>query len=177
MTKIYQFKISLIDSDPLIWRRVLVEDSSTLSDLHAVIQRAMGWENCHLYEFVHRKEHFTFDGEDSEDLSKQLSSFNLRKGSKLLYMYDFGDDWGHLLKLEKILDQENEGKYPRCIEGERACPPEDSGGIFGYEGMLETLRDTESEGYEELLEWMGEDFDSEHFDINEVNQELADLQN
>lgn len=83
------------------------------------------------------------------------------------YVYDFGDSWEHEIRLEKILPREKR-KYPACIAGKRACPPEDCGGIWGYEEFLEIIKDPEHEEYEDMLDWVGGEFDPEHFDIEDV---------
>ena len=84
------------------------------------------------------------------------------------YTYDFGDDWVHKIKFEKILTREKNIDYPICIKGKRACPPEDCGGIWGYEDLLEIINNPKHEEYEEMLEWLGGEFDPEHFDVKEI---------
>ena len=84
------------------------------------------------------------------------------------YTYDFGDNWEHTVELEEILPRDKDVEYPRCIAGERACPPEDCGGIWGYEDLLQIISDPEHEEYEAMLEWIGGEFDPEHFDAKEV---------
>jgi len=85
------------------------------------------------------------------------------------YVYDFGDNWEHKIQLEKILPGEKGATYPICIKGMRACPPKDCGGLWGYSDILEALEDPDNEETEELLDWVGEDFDPKHFDIAEVS--------
>jgi hypothetical protein len=92
--------------------------------------------------------------------------------TRFTYEYDFGDSWQHEVVLEKTLEPEPKIKYPRCIEGERACPPEDCGGIWGYAEFVEAIRDPQHENHEEMLEWGGGEFDPEGFDLNVVNREL-----
>jgi pRiA4b ORF-3-like protein len=95
--------------------------------------------------------------------------------SKLLYEYDFGDSWEHELLVEKILPRDEGKRYPVCLTGKRACPPEDCGGVWGYASFLEALHDPEHPEHEEMLEWIGGEFDPEAFDLDEVNVELQRL--
>jgi hypothetical protein len=88
------------------------------------------------------------------------------------YVYDMGDSWEHLIQAEKVVDAEPGVRYPRCIAGKRACPPEDCGGPWGYGDFLETIQDPKHERHEELLEWVGGEFDPEAFDVEAVNEEL-----
>ena len=85
------------------------------------------------------------------------------------YTYDFGDNWEHKIPLEKILPRDKNIEYPACIAGKRACPPEDCGGIWGYEEFLEAINNPDHEEHEEMLEWVGGEFDPEHFDVSEVS--------
>jgi len=173
---IYQLHISLNHSDPPIWRRVQVDDCS-LADLHEIIQVCMGWEDEHLHAFDVDGEQYgnPQHGGDPEDRDSRriwLSDLVAEGCKKFLYWYDFGDDWKHTIKMEKTLPQEPQVRYPRCVDGARACPPEDCGGVWGYADLLESLRDPDAEEHEERLEWLGEDFDPEEFDVGSVNQEL-----
>jgi Plasmid pRiA4b ORF-3-like protein len=175
---IYQLKITLQGSKPSIWRRVQVANPIKLSKLHAIIQEVMGWENAHLHQFIINKNFYgvtfndDFGGIKTLDENKYyLDQLITAPKSKFSYEYDFGDSWEHVILLEKILEPENDTVYPICIKGERACPPEDCGGIWGYEDMLETLG-SESDEKEEIMEWLGADFDPEAFDIDQVNWRL-----
>ncbi len=173
--KVYQLKITLKDIKPPVWRRVLVPDCS-LAKLHEVIQVAMGWENYHLYDFEVGGERYTdprgMDDLDMEDASRaRLGRVAAREKAKLRYTYDFGDNWQHEVLVEKMLPSEEGKKYPVCIAGKRACPPEDVGGPWGYMEFAEAIRDPKHEQYEELMEWRGE-FDPEAFSVEEVNEEL-----
>jgi hypothetical protein len=85
------------------------------------------------------------------------------------YVYDFGDNWEHTVKLEKILPRDENTNYPICIKGKRACPPEDCGGIWGYEELLDIISDKNHEEYEEMMKWLGGEFDPEYFDVEEVS--------
>ena len=171
---IYQIKISLEHIKPRIWRRVLVVGDTKLGKLHDIVQAAMGWDDCHLHEFIIG--HDRYGTPDAPGDLKNEHRITLEKilnqGDKFIYEYDFGDGWRHTLKIEKILPAENGQRYPRCLAGEHACPPEDCGGIPGYMRMLEILNNPGDEEYEEMLEWAGEDFDPEAFDLDAINQAL-----
>ena len=170
---IYQFKITLLNSRPAIWRRILIPDGN-MDDLHEAIQTAMGWTNSHLHQFeIGRKRYgdpelLDDDWSDSKitsSLETQLSELcaGKRPPKKIGYMYDFGDGWEHLVEYEGISSAEPNKKYPCCIEGARACPPEDVGGVWGYAHFLEAIRDPKHEEHETYLEWFGGEFDSEAF--------------
>jgi hypothetical protein len=173
----YQLKITLKDSKPPIWRRFIVSESITLVKLHHVIQEVMGWYDSHLHEFEFNGECYGQPDPDAmfEINNEKKVKLNLlinTEKDKFLYNYDFGDDWRHVIVLEKILTEQPAPVKPKCITGKMACPPEDCGGLWGYYDMLETLKDPKSPEYEETIEWLGGEFDSEAFDIDWVNQEL-----
>lgn len=176
-TRIVQLKISLAHISPPIWRRVLVPETMTLGDLHEVIQIAMGWTNSHLHEFqVHGVSYGEPDLEyddmyDEWDI--RLSDLALREKLRLKYTYDFGDDWEHNVVVEKFLPVDKTVQYPVCIKGKRACPPEDCGGPWGYAGFLDAIGDPNNPEHDEMIEWIGEDFDPEEFDVDETSALLA----
>jgi hypothetical protein len=173
-----QLKISLVESKPLIWRRVIVPESLTLADLHRVIQIVMGWENSHLHEFKVSGERYTEFEEDiqsgaGDSTAVTLRSLNLnREGQIFLYNYDFGDDWLHQILVESSRTVEDSEKLPVCETGRRACPPEDSGGVHRYEYLLEAVSDPTNPDHEELSEWLDPEFDPEAFDADRVNRDL-----
>jgi hypothetical protein len=171
---IYQFKITLLDSKPKIWRRIQIPDCK-LNTLHYHIQAVMGWNNSHLHHFEIKGErygipkHLDYDGDGSIIDSKKilLSDLLANAGKKFAfeYTYDMGDNWEHEVLFEGVVKADPKTKYPVCVEGERACPPEDCGGVPGYEHLLEVLRDPSQEEYPDALHWVGEDFDPERFDV------------
>ncbi len=180
---IYQIKVTLEGSKPPIWRRLLVRSDITLGDLHTIIQAAMGWWDYHLHQFTVGGTYFgvpdpDYDSymemQDEEEVT--LGQVAPRGGFKFHYEYDFGDGWIHQVLVEKVLPPEPSQSYPVCIKGQRACPPEDVGGMWGYYDFLEALQDPEHEEHESYLEWIGGDFDPEAFDLDEVNETLSDLQ-
>lgn len=173
--KVLQLKITLKGTKPSIWRRIQITDDSTFADLHRAIRDAMGWIGGHMHEFefdwIDQTVYIgTPDKEADYDItpeSKTLVRNWLGKQSQQCnYAYDFGDDWEHTVLLEKTLPADDKAagvKYPRCIAGKRACPPEDCGGIWGYADNLKILKDPKHEDYADTLEFMGEDFDPEAF--------------
>ena len=173
---IYCLKISLQNFEPVIWRRIEVPDVS-LDDLHYLIQSAMGWENCHLFGFNVAGQSYGPDpendlfGNNKSSCDFTISSLVNEHGGQLTfeYEYDFGDGWIHELKLEKVLDQAEPGKhYPRCTDGENACPPEDIGGVWGYSDFLEVISDPDHPDHEDKIEWHGE-FDPAEFNPKTVS--------
>jgi len=175
----FQLKVTLLEIDPPIWRRLAVPCSITFHKLHKILQAAMGWEDYHLYNFTAghvdygiTDPEFEFDGKDSR--RTKLDQV-LEKKLKFIYIYDFGDNWEHEIRVEEILQAERDKFYPVCLGGERACPPEDVGGAWGYSEFLEAISDPDHEEHENLLTWAGEDFDAEHFDLQEVNERLRKL--
>ena len=177
MKKVLQFKIELAYLDPLIWRRIQVPYMSTFYDLHLAIQDSMGWENDHMHMFEFKKTRArpmlmlgvpSEELEINDEMDVYLKDTFTRRGNKVMYEYDFGDCWEHVLLFEGLHPIESDFCYPRCLAGERACPPEDCGGIGGYVHRLEILADKTHEDYGENSEWMGEDFDPNAFDPNQV---------
>ena len=149
--------------------------------LHELIQTAMGWQNCHMHEFIIDGESygavmaddFGF-GEERKDESKvRLSDFLPKSGKRFRfqYVYDFGDDWRHEILFEGYPSIEKARKYPLCVEGERACPPEDIGGPWGYAEYLEALADPSNERHDELIEWMGV-VDAETFSVEKATRAM-----
>lgn len=172
---LFQFKITLIGTDPEIWRRIQVEDC-TLNTLHMYIQHVMGWENYHLHEFeIDRKRYGDpgmldggFDDDASDSTIVMLSDIIPKNKRRLRfnYMYDFGDSWNHEICFEGFQKPEPGKKYPLCLEGERACPPEDIGGIYGYYSLLEELAESNEDS-----DWS--DFDPEKFDAKAATKGMV----
>ena len=179
--KIFQFKVSLKEIRPPIWRRIQVPETYTFWDLHVAIQDSMGWTDSHLHNFEIENPRTGMVEEigipDEEGWGEidilpgwdhKISKYFSNTLKKARYIYDYGDDWEHDIKLEKILPKDPKSKYPLCTGGKRACPPEDCGGVWGYTDFLEIIMDPNHERYEEMMDWLGENFDPEHFDMNEV---------
>jgi hypothetical protein len=183
--EIYQIKVTLLGMDPPIWRRLLVPADLTLEQLHHVLQLAMGWEDCHMHEFRIGQQRFgTPDpmeqvlggSRTASERTARLFNVLSRAGTKAVYTYDFGDSWEHQIVVEKRLAPEPGCPYPVCLAGERHGPPEDCGGIPGFYNLLEAISDPEHEQHEELLDWLGGDFDPQAFSVEQVNRRLALLQ-
>lgn len=183
---IYQLKVSLQGAKPPIWRRIQVPNNINLLELHDIIQLCMGWDNYHLHQFLIDGACYSLPDEDDFMLTsrpKNEADFNLHDLAdkiqpRFQYIYDFGDNWMHQIEVEKILPPEEGKPYPVLLAGRRNCPPEDSGGIPGYQEMLAVLNDPEDDRYEEIVDWLGEDFTPAGFGkkaitiINEVLEEL-----
>ena len=175
--QVLQCRVWLVDSEPPIWRSFEVSNQITLAALHEILQVVMGWENSHLYAFKVADQRYadpvSEPPEDTLDSTTvSLVSLQLTTGHQFTYVYDFGDGWIHQITVGEVLPLPDASTPPRCLEGDRACPPEDSGGIWGYEGLLERLTDYEDPDYEELLEWVGIDFNPDRFDLAAVNRQL-----
>jgi hypothetical protein len=180
ISPIYQLKITLRGLRPPIWRRVLVPGSFSLLKLHEVIQAAMGWYDCHLHLFVIDGEFYSVPSPDDLEEFIDERRFTIQKIApaekrKFRYDYDFGDSWEHDILVEKIIPPEAGATYPVCITGKRACPPEDVGGTWGYAEFLEAMADPEHEEHDSYLEWVGDEFDPETFDIEQVNELLKEI--
>ncbi len=177
---LYQLKVTLRDSKPPIWRRIQVRSDTRLSTLHRVLQVVMGWEGAHLHQFLahgvsYGTPHPDFGFEVHNEQQVSLQQVVSRVKDKLIYEYDFGDSWEHELLVEKILPPEAGKRYPVCLTGKRACPPEDCGGIWGYAGFLDAIQNPQYPEHEEMVEWVGGEFDPEAFDLDEVNRKLQRL--
>ena len=171
---LYQLKITLKESQPPIWRRIQVKDC-TLDKLHEHIQTVMGWTNSHLHHFQVGEQFYgdpklmggNFEELEYEDSTITKLSDIIPKNSKrfrFLYEYDFGDSWYHEILFEGRPKEEPGKKYPLCVEGARACPPDDCGGIWGYPEFIQAIENPDHERHEELLDWVGGSFDAEAFD-------------
>ncbi len=183
--EIYQLKVTLLDTKPPIWRRLLVPAGLTLEALHGVLQVAIGWTDSHLHEFrVGRKRFGVPDPEDqlmdlppvSDERKAHLFMVLGKARAKAIYTYDFGDNWEHAIVVEKVLPPDPGAAYPMCVGGKLRCPPEDCGSIPGYYNLLEVIRDPTHEEHEEMMDWLGGEYDPEAFSIDEVNQRLESLQ-
>lgn len=180
---VHQFKITLDGVKPPVWRRIQLPSDASFWDLHCAINDAMGWEDMHLHAFqIGDKRNGIDIGIPMEDDmpwndTTMLAGWDVpianhldKPGTRCTYLYDFGDDWSHKVVLEAITPREAKAKYPRCLAGARACPPEDCGGIYGYARLCDILKNPAkaSEEAEELLDWLGDDFDPEAFDAGKV---------
>ena len=174
-TTIYQLKVTLKHTQPAIWRRLQVPSDIKLGKLHLVLQDALGWTNSHLHQFLVGERRIGIQdmddafGDELEDENRvKLSQIAIEK-TRLRYEYDFGDSWEHEILVEKVLPAVDGIRYPFCTAGKRACPPEDCGGVSGYERLLEIIVDPDHEEHAEMLEWLGGPFDPEAFDLERTN--------
>jgi len=183
--KIFQILIALKGFKPKIWRRLLIPSDVLLSDFHKIIQTTMGWTNSHLHQFIKNRTFYSVKDPDDDmwsdldnvDYKKKkirISDLLKKEKDKIIYEYDFGDGWEHDILLEKVLPVDTKIKYPICLTGKMKCPPEDCGGIWGYSDMLETLKQPDHEEYESIIDWLGDEFDPEYFDTDEVNDLLKE---
>ena len=175
---LYLLKIKLVEIEPEIWRRFVVPANITLDRLHDVIQIVMGWTDSHLHQFTIGKNRYTQYPESKEDGLEcgmyQFGDLVKRKGRTIIYEYDFGDCWEHELTLEEnhYFDEKLYSNI-ECLDGARACPPEDVGGTSGFFEFCSVLKNPYDEDYKRLMEWSGGDYDSEKFDTYTVNEELS----
>lgn len=175
---VFQLKITLHDTRPPIWRRVLVDGSATLDQVHEIIQAAFGWWNYHLHEFeVGRTRYGVPDpdedwGEPPRDERRTRLDAIAAEGSSFRYTYDFGDGWDHRIVVEKVLPSDTATAVPACTDGRRACPPEDCGGTWGYRELLEILANPTHPEHNERREWLDRSFDPEAFDPSEFEDNL-----
>jgi hypothetical protein len=165
--QVYQLRITLDGVTPEVWRRVLVPGGYTLDRLHRVIQHAMGWWDYHLHSFeIHGVLYGEPDPHDDlrvrDELDARLDDV-VRSGDLFRYTYDYGDWWEHLLHVEAVWPAEPDERYPVCLEGERACPPEDVGGVYGYRRLVRALRDPEHPEHDEMRAWLGRGLNAEVF--------------
>jgi hypothetical protein len=174
--QVFQFHLSLDGTTPPIWRRILVPADFTLAQLHRVIQAVMNWEDYHLHQFEVAGRVYGIPDPDGEhqfidDRRVRLRELNLSSRTRIVYTYDFGDEWIHVLKVEEVSQGDTDDIRALCIGGERNAPPEDVGGVFAYEEFLEALFDPNHEQHQDMKEWIG-DFDPEHFSVEEANKNL-----
>jgi hypothetical protein len=179
--KIYQIQITLTNSNPIIWRRFLIQPYLSLSDFHMVIQIIMGWRNSHLHQFIKNETFYSERLKDDaswEDLNNvdykglKISDLLVNENDKIDYEYDFGDSWHHDVILEKILLVSDKSQYLICLDGKLSCPPEDCGGIWGYADLLQVFNNPKHKDYADLLDWLDGEFDPDHFDKEAVNKIL-----
>jgi prepilin-type processing-associated H-X9-DG protein len=183
-TKIYQFKVTLRDISPPIWRLIQVPANYSFWDFHVAIQDAMGWLDCHLHIFKckDKKEEETVaigipdpDGYGENQIlpgwKKSIRDYFTEAGDGCEYEYDFGDGWEHEIILEKIIEKEKGSKLPRCIDGKRACPPEDCGGPPGYDDLINIFSGPKNDSYKEMVDWLGRVYEPEKFNVFEIKFE------
>lgn len=174
---------------PPIWRRILVSGHHTLAEFHEILQEVMGWTNSHLHQFEIAGRYFVpmsiedqeLDIEGNDESAITLAEAVRLAGKNFGYLYDFGDGWEHTIQVEKVLPSEAKPPTPVCVAGARNCPPEDCGGPYGYQELLEALRDANHPQHAEMREWIADLFGSEArfnpraFAPEAVNESLQQL--
>lgn len=176
---VYQLKVTMRGIRPPIWRRVRVSGGLTLARLHDALQEAFGWTNSHLHQFRVGRECFGVPDRDGWGGPEVIDERRVRLEevadvkSRLVYEYDFGDGWEHDVVVERV--DAGEEAVPSCLDGRRSRPPEDCGGPYGYENLLQALTDPKHAEHEEMLEWTGPHFQPEHFDLEFTNKQLRAL--
>ena len=174
--KVVSLKLTLRDTKPPVWRRLLVPGETTLADLHRAIQAAMGWEDYHLHTFDIAGRQYGDPGavNDVADETRVTLNGLIKSGvTRFAYTYDFGDNWDHALVIEKSLPAVEALSRPTCTAGRRKCPPEDCGGPWGYRELLDVLADPAHPEHAERREWLGEDFDPDNFHPDSADAMLA----
>jgi hypothetical protein len=173
--QIFKLHVSLSETEPVVWRRIMVPATFSLEALHSVIQLTMGWQMSHLYDFQIGSIRYA-DPDDLDDIPVKSLGTSLTvalKGHKsFVYNYDFGDSWRHTVLVEDVLSRNEVFNYPICIGGENACPPEDCGGTPGFEELKEKVKDPENEEYFEIMRWLGGYYSPFSFDANRINRDL-----
>ncbi|MDZ7757973.1 plasmid pRiA4b ORF-3 family protein [Rhodohalobacter sp.] len=176
----YQIKLELAGSKPKIWRKLIIPADILLSDLHKVIQTAMGWTNSHLHQFIKGRVFLEppIDDDFLDSAGIDYTGYTIdrlleEKSDKIRYEYDFGDGWEHIITLEEIIENCEE-PLPVCTDGAMNCPPEDVGGIWGFQEFKKALNNPSHPEHEMYKEWIGGQYDPEYFDLDEVNEMLQD---
>jgi hypothetical protein len=183
---IYQLKVILPGTKPPIWRRLQVPGNANLGWLHAVLQVAMGWTNSHLHHFLtsdacyadllHSEDMGFGEERDRDEMKATLMQVAPDEGAQFGYEYDFGDSWEHEITVEKILPSDSAAATTAlCLDGARACPPDDCGGIWGYANLLKILKNRKHPEHKDMKEWIGGSFDAEAFDSAKINLWLRKL--
>ncbi|MGI8790280.1 MAG: plasmid pRiA4b ORF-3 family protein [Actinomycetota bacterium] len=176
MATVHQLKVTIEGTNPPVWRRVVVSSRITLAELHDVVQAAFGWWGYHLHEFDIGGIRYGIDDGEDWDPPKDERQGRLDElapaGSSFTYTYDFGDDWRHKITVEKVTSADPSVTYPVCTGGRRASPPEDCGGVNGYENVVAVLADPTDEEHDSIVEWVGGAFDPEAFDPSKFADHL-----
>ena len=173
---VVSLKVTLRGTKPPVWRRVLVQGGTTLGDLHHTIQAAMGWHDSHLHAFeIDGRQYGDRHTVDDVADENRLTLNGLMKSgiARFAYTYDFGDNWEHMIAIEKTQPALEGKSYPACVAGARSCPPEDCGGSWGYQHLREVLADPAHPERAEQIEWIGEEFDPNEFSVEIADATLA----
>jgi hypothetical protein len=174
--RVLSLKVTLRNTRPPIWRRLLVPAGMTLADLHVAIQVTMGWHDCHLHDFNVGGKHYGDPATVDDVADERRLKLNALAGSgvtRFAYSYDFGDNWEHEILIEAKAPPTEAKAFPACIAGKRHCPPENCGGVWGYAELLEVLANPAHPQHNDQVEWLGDAFDPEAFSVAEADAALA----
>ena len=177
--RLYLLHVQLAEIEPPIWRRLAIPGPRTLHALHGILQAAMPWQDYHLYQFEIGGTRYEDPNPDDRDPSVPdprgftLDQLALVQGSRFQYTYDFGDDWLHDLTVEGVVPLPRDFLVPVCLGGARACPPEDCGGVGGYEELVAGVRRPQSAAAREFRDWLGHVYDPEELDLSAINVRLG----
>ena len=183
MEDIIQLRVFIQGIRPVIWRRLRVEKNTSLFELHHIIQIAFGWQNYHLFEFEYHGYNFGEINDVVPEANENmldartitLESLLVDTRELLRYTYDFGDNWMHYIVVERFLAKANGLAYPYCMSGKNACPPEDCGGIKGYDTLIKALKNKQHPEHKEYKNWVGKGFSPDGFELNKINNQLLKL--
>ena len=184
-TAIAVLRIEVEDIEPLIWRRVAVPTSMNLKAVHDVIQAAMGWLDCHLWEFTANERKYSllipndpeWNGRITDAATTKLSMLVATGVTNISYVYDMGDNWQHRIIVEKLMPTEPGARYPLFLGGERRCPPEDCGGFPGYYEFLDNITSKQSKKRKAALDWYGRPYDPDDIDEKQIVLALKRIAN
>ena len=177
-----ELEIILEGTEPVVWRKILVPVDITMERLHLAIQLSMGWLNYHLYNFVINGVRYEDEYDDELDIDDPPESMETRLCEavfgvrKFQYFYDYGDGWKHTIQVGKRRKISSNTVLPSCIDGANACPPEDCGGIGGFQNMKEILNDKKHEEHDNMMMWVGGSYEAERFSLEEANGRLHSRQ-
>ena len=176
-------RIELEGIEPLIWRRVAVSTSMDIKTLHSVIQAAMGWLDCHLWQFEANERKYSLLISNDPDWNERITDAATTKLSSLVadgakdmtYVYDMGDDWQHRVIVEKLMPAAHGTQYPQFLGGERRCPPEDCGGVPGYYEFVDNIASKQIKKRKAALDWYGRAYDPNDIDEKQIVANLKRL--
>ena len=177
---LYELSVKLLEIEPRIWRRFTVPSGIRLCCLHDVLQVVVGWTDAHAHQFEKHDRcwgviEYDHDPDMENEARMPLDKILSEVGMSLMYVYDFGDNWKHEVTVERILPLRLETLPLRCLAGERRCPPEDVGGVPGYEEFLNVVFEPNHENFEPYRRWAGGPFQAEEFNIAAVNAILSKI--
>lgn len=180
--EVYQLRIDLHGTrNPKVWRRIVVPATIKLSLLHVVLLRAMGWGGGHMHEFTFAQGSYAsvepgldlpFDVQDESRVSLRNA---LKASVTFTWIYDYGDNWQHKVKVERAEVMGFALAHPMCITGQGACPPDDVGGVPGFENFVQAMADPAHPEHDELMGWYGGSFDSAAFSVDDVQERLDEI--